>query len=130
MQYVSQDPEVPVEQVRQMARQVWDAGFPVIDDAVAAVYDWKKFEEKKANVIKALRNMKPGITEFIIHCTRPSEVFQYISDSGETRLSDLQLVTDPEVKKLLEDQHIILTTWRELKQRRDQAGAAAASPQP
>jgi len=35
------------------------------------------------------------------------------------RLAELEAMTDPEVKKVVEEEKIILTTWRELKQRRD-----------
>ena len=55
----------------------------------------------------------------IMHCTATTEVFQYISDSGPVRKGDLLAMTDPAFKKALEKEHIILTTWRELKERRD-----------
>ena len=38
------------------------------------------------------------------------------------RLADLKLVTDPKIKRVIEEEGIILTTWRELKERRDRAG--------
>jgi competence protein ComEA len=34
---------------------------------------------------------------------------------------------DPRVKKCIEDEGIILTTWRELKQRRDKVGASGTA---
>ena len=37
-------------------------------------------------------------------------------------LGDLQAMIDPEVRKTIEEEHIILTTWRELKERRDKVG--------
>ncbi len=112
------------QQVRQIARQVWDAGLPVVDDILANTYDWNSYDEKKTRMLDALRTMKPGITEVIVHCTRPSEMFEHISTSGETRLSDLRVLTGPEVKKVIEEEGIILTTWRELKERRDKVGTA------
>ncbi len=35
------------------------------------------------------------------------------------RLAELEAMLDPEVKQAIQEQKIILTTWRELKQRRD-----------
>ena len=119
LQFAQEDTGDLAEQVRMLAKRVWDAGLPVIDDVVSATYDWKTFEEKKAKTLEVLRTMKPGITEIIQHCTRPSEMFQHISSSGETRLSDLLVSLDPDVKQFIEEEGIVLTTWRELKQRRD-----------
>ena len=58
-----------------------------------------------------------------MHCTRPTEEFADISSSGAKRLAELETMLDPRVKQCIEDEGIILTTWRELKQRRDKAGA-------
>jgi hypothetical protein len=63
--------------------------------------------------------MKPGVTMVIMHCTQPTEVFPFISGSGETRKGDLLAMIDPALRKCIEEEGIILTTWRELKMRRD-----------
>ena len=55
----------------------------------------------------------------IMHCTQTSEIFQYISDSGPVRRGDLLAMTDPELKKYIKKEGIILTTWKEMKERRD-----------
>jgi hypothetical protein len=54
----------------------------------------------------------------IMHCTRPTEVFAQISSSGTTRLGDLKAMLDPRLRQALADERIVLTTWRELMQRR------------
>jgi hypothetical protein len=51
------------------------------------------------------------------HC-RPSETFKYISDSGPVRKGDLLAALNPAFKKALTAEGIILTNWRELKERR------------
>jgi hypothetical protein len=55
----------------------------------------------------------------ITHCTLPSETFSYISDSGPAREADLSAMLDPGFKQFIKDEGIIITTWRELKERRD-----------
>jgi len=55
----------------------------------------------------------------IMHCTETGPEFKYISDSGPTRMGDLLAMMNPAFKKALKDEGIILTTWREVKQRRD-----------
>ncbi len=54
----------------------------------------------------------------IMHCTSPTEVFPYISDSGLTRQGDLLAMLSPELKNYIQKEGIILTTWRELMERR------------
>jgi hypothetical protein len=53
-----------------------------------------------------------------MHCTATTEVFSKISDSGATRRGDLLAMTNPELKAFLEKEGIIVTTFRELSERR------------
>jgi len=54
----------------------------------------------------------------IMHCTSPSEVFPFISGSGPLRKADMLAMLDPELKSAIDREGIILTTWRELLERR------------
>ncbi len=119
MQYMGDGMGIFKYYVRGVAKRVWEAGLPVLDDLETDPANGGGYEQRKANVIERLRNMQPGITQFIVHCTRPGPVFPSITGSGGKRLDELRIVTDPDVKKVIEDEGIILTTWRELKARRD-----------
>ena len=120
MTHIARENGDVMEAAKMMSGVVWAAGLPVLDDIHTDGYGWTTYAEKKAGTLEFLRTLKPGITEFILHCTEPGDTFQFISSSGPTRKADLELMLDPEVKKVVEEQGIILTTWRELKQRRDQ----------
>ena len=104
--------------VHSIAQKLWDAGLPVIDDLVTQPTKAKDYQQRKTELIELLRDMKPGITEIIVHCTVQTEVFSYISGSGQTREAELRLMTDPDIKAFIQSEGIILTTWRELKKRR------------
>jgi chitin disaccharide deacetylase len=121
-------PEMLV-QLKQTGQVLWDAGLPVLDDLHNVSYGFHYPEAKNPDneshrkaattqYIESLRKLKPGLTMVIMHCTLPSEVFQHISSSGSIRKGDLLAMTDPELKKFLEKEKIILTTWREVKERR------------
>jgi len=123
-------PDATVVQIRQLGKLLWNAGLPVLDDLHNTSYDWKipadiaqddrKLNEyKTAKYIEALKTLRPGVTMMIMHCTDTDPSFKHISDSGPTRKGDLLAMMNPAFKKALADQGIILTTWRELKQRRD-----------
>lgn len=115
-----------------VGKQLWDSGLPVIDDLFADTYGWelpagmqptdenlRKFKTDK--YIELLKSTKPGITEIIMHCTLPSETFSSISNSGNTRKGDLLAMLDPRLKEFIQKEGFILTTWRELQQRRQKA---------
>jgi len=123
-------PDAFIAQLRILGRKLWDSGLPVLDDLHNTSYDWvipadianddKKLDEfKTAKYIEALKTIKPGLTMMIMHCTETGPDFKYISDSGPTRKGDLLAMMNPAFKKVLKDQGIILTNWREVKQRRD-----------
>jgi hypothetical protein len=120
LEYILKRSPAVADTARTMGQKAWDAGLPVIDDIHMGDYGCSKPAEKKDQIINFLRTVKPGITEFIVHCTRPTEMFQHISGSGRMRFAELETMIDPDVKKIIEEEKIILTTWRELKQRRDQ----------
>jgi hypothetical protein len=123
-------PDAFIAQLRIFGKQLWDSGLPVLDDLHNTSYDWvipadianddKKLDEyKTSKYIEALKTIKPGLTMMIMHCTQTGPDFKYISDSGPTRKGDLLAMMNPAFKKALKDQGIILTTWREVKQRRN-----------
>jgi chitin disaccharide deacetylase len=118
MHYIAKGQPMMVVPARVAGKQLWDAGLPVLDDLHTGG-GAKSPSEKKAQIIEFLRTLKPGLTQFIVHCTRPSDIFKDISGSGPMRLAELEAMCDPDVKKVVEEEKIILTTWRELKQRRD-----------
>ena len=123
-------PDASIQQMRVLGIMLWNAGLPVLDDLHNISYGWeipadiasddKKLDDYKTDkYIEALKTLKPGLTMMIMHCTDPGPYFKYISDSGPTRKGDMLAMMNPKFKKALADQGIILTSWREVKQRRD-----------
>jgi chitin disaccharide deacetylase len=97
--------------------RIWNAGLPVIDDLHTSSGDWKR-GEKVDRLIGLLGSLKPGITEILFHSARPTDEFPLITGSSESRLGDLEALTDPRVRTFIEQRGIILTTWKELMARR------------
>jgi chitin disaccharide deacetylase len=116
------------EKTDVIGKQLWNAGLPVLDDLHNVSYDWKgetgmsdkDLEALKVkNYISTIDKLKPGLTMVIMHCTWPTEIFGEISGSGQTRKGDMLAMMSPEFRKYIEDNNIVLTTWREAKKRRD-----------
>ena len=108
--------------MRPWIPKIWNAGLPVLDDLHTASYDWKA-EEKTDKFIALLKALKPGVTEILFHASIPTEDFPLITSSSQARLADARALMDPVVKKLIQQRGIILTTWKELKERRKNAAA-------
>ena len=119
-------PEVPMDIMGMVAEDTWSAGLPVLDDAHITGCDWE-FEDKLEAYSDVLRRMRPGLMQIIVHATDPTDAFAAITDSGPSRESDLRLMTDPRFSKVIEDERIVLTTWRELQERRGPGRGRRAS---
>ncbi|MCC5908676.1 MAG: polysaccharide deacetylase family protein [Balneolaceae bacterium] len=122
-------PEI-LDQATELGRQVWKAGLPVLDDLHNVSYGWRFPDMEEAsdkelqqfytqNYIETIKILEPGLTMVIMHCTDPSEKFEDISTSGQRRKGDLLAMLDPKLKDFLEKENIILTTWREVMERRE-----------
>lgn len=113
--------------VRAAGKTLWDNGLPVLDDLHNETYGMKippglsdkaMQKLKTKMIIESFQRLKPGVSMLIVHCTAPSPIFKHISGSGDVRKSDLLAMQSPELKAYLQKEGIILTTWRELMERR------------
>jgi len=69
--------------------------------------------------INAIKNLKPGITELIIHLAYDDEEMRAVTfnhpDWGAAwRQRDFDFFTSEQCRKLLEENHVKLITWREI----------------
>lgn len=117
-----------VVMARATAPAVWDAGLPVLDDLHNTSYGWRPEDPdaddatllaiKLAGYSEALRGLGPGVTMVIMHSTDTSATFPFISGSGPTRRGDMLAMLAPELRRVIEEEGLILSTWRELGERR------------
>ena len=118
--YASLENPEAVAALRPLARMIWAAGLPVLDDVHTGTYGWDA-AEKKEKLLQLLADLKPGLTEILFHASIPTEVFPLITSSSDSRHADAKVLMDPEVKEAIKKRGIILTTWRELMKRRQEA---------
>lgn len=118
-----------IRKIQEVGAMIWNAGLPVLDDLHNGSYDWKipggmprdnsHLRAWRTGLYeKTLLQLKPGVTMVIMHCTDPSPVFSQITDSGDIRKADMLVMLNPAFRKFLKDHGFILTTWRELMERR------------
>ena len=76
--------------------------------------EWREFYGN------AIRNLKPGLSEMIVHLGHDDSELQAVTidhpDFGSAwRQRDYEFVTSSEFKKMLEENHIVLVKWRDLQ---------------
>ncbi|MFP6617094.1 MAG: polysaccharide deacetylase family protein, partial [Candidatus Hydrogenedentota bacterium] len=106
--FVGRNPSRRTEEFLAFGKQIWDGGLPVLDDLHSSSYDWK-MEDKVDKYVDVIRNLKPGVTMVIMHCTQTFENFDKISSSGTLRRGDLKAMLDPEIMRVIEEEGVVLT---------------------
>lgn len=124
--------------VRMASRETLDRfGQGRIRDAFAAkgilfpdyfVYDELKDEAKNVKEfwLNIVKNLKPGITELYIHAALLTDELKVITGTWATRSKEYEVFThDPDMKKLVADEKIILIGYRPLRdlQRKERPGS-------
>jgi chitin disaccharide deacetylase len=86
----------------------------VIANPSVKTANWKSF------YLDAIKNLKPGVTEIIVHLGHNDAELQAVTvdhpDYGAAwRQRDYDVVASPEFKQALEDNHVIFIKWKDLK---------------
>jgi len=86
----------------------------VVADPRIPAADWPNFYSN------AIRSLKPGLTEIIVHLGHDDAELQAVmvdhpAYGAAWRERDFNIVTSPEFRKALDDNHVILIKWKDLK---------------
>ena len=79
-----------------------------------------RVDQWKAFYLKSIANLKPGLSEIIVHLGHDNSELQAVTVNHEGwgsawRQRDYEVMTSPEFKKALADNQVILVTWREVQ---------------
>jgi len=118
---------------KDIGTMLWQNGLPVLDDLHNSSYDWQMPDiDHKTDAeiqkwytdhyIESIGRLSPGLTMVIMHCTNPSSTFKYICNESQKRKGDMMAMLDPRLKAFLTKNGYILTTWREVMERRKKVG--------
>ena len=92
----------------------------VIVDAIVIAGENVRSDQTKAFYLDAIKNLKPGITEMIVHLGHDDAELQAVMVDHEAygaawRQRDFDVVNSPEFKQALHDNHIVLVKWKDLQ---------------
>jgi hypothetical protein len=114
---------LPVRMAQQSTMERF--GFPGIRREMAEkgivftdyfIYDeLENYKDIKSFWMNIITNLKPGVTELFMHASVESEELKAITNSWKVRIQEAAVFTsDPDVKKLIGDEKIILIGYRPL----------------
>jgi chitin disaccharide deacetylase len=92
----------------------------IIPDSVVMANPAVHANEWRDFYLNAVKNLKPGLTEIIVHLGHDDAELQAVMvdhpDYGAAwRQRDYEAITSPEFKKAIEENHVILVKWKDLK---------------
>ncbi len=89
-------------------------GFAILDYLDTGSYD-VPVEKRVAYYKNVIRNLKPGVTEIIIHCGLPTDEMKAITTSWDRRTEDMRIFSDPAMREFIQAQGVTLIGWRKLR---------------
>ncbi len=92
----------------------------VLLDALFTVSPEIPRDQWKAFYLKTIANLKPGLTEIIVHLGHDDSELQAVTVGHEGwgsawRQRDYDVMNSPEFKKALRDNQVILVTWKQVQ---------------
>lgn len=85
----------------------------------------KSLEERRESLAALVRDLKPGVTELIVHLAGDDEEIRHVTGNWARRFHEYRLLTDPATRELLERHRVRRVGYRELS-RLWKAGAPPA----
>lgn len=101
------------ERAAEITKELDARGLPILD-SVLQFYGGNSHEQRLNTYNEALSNLKPGVTEMIIHCGYADDELRAITTSAERRDGDRRIFSSAAMGKLLAEQGVELITWKEL----------------
>ena len=92
----------------------------IVPDAVVMASRMMPPDRWKQYYLDAIRNLKPGLTEFLLHLGYDDAELRAVTigwdDYGSKwRQQDYDVLTSSEFKQALEDNDVVLVTWRDIQ---------------
>lgn len=96
-----------------LTRKLEGGGYVLLDRLNTGL-EGGSFEERKTDLLKFLKELKPGVTELIVHLAGDDPEIHNVTAAWQRRWHDFRLMTDPTVREALEKEGIKRVGYREL----------------
>lgn len=99
---------------REAYQRIQAAGLPTIDYLNPQYAPGETKEVHRKRLHDYLRTLKPGVNELIVHLGMDDPEGNAVSNTWRYRVQELEVLLEPEFKRILHEQGIRLFTYREL----------------
>lgn len=89
------------------------SGFPMLDELATGVNS-VEISARREEYKEVIRNIKPGVTQIIVHLGLDRSEMHAITGSWRARYNDFRIFTNPQMKEFIEKQGVKLIGWREM----------------
>ncbi len=103
------------EEAHDMLNKLAQQRLPVID-YLPTIPGGATYEVRKATYLLAFKHLRPGVTQFIIHCGNDDPELRAVTNRATSRDLDRRVFTDPEVKMEAERLGIRVISWKQLRE--------------
>lgn len=108
-----------VELGQKLQQRLEEKQLPVLDKLLQ-FYGGDSEQARREVYINAIRSLKPGVTQLIVHCGVDDEELRGITSSARRRDEDRRIFCDPDMAALLKAQNVEIITWKEFRRLRSQ----------
>jgi chitin disaccharide deacetylase len=84
-------------------------------DHMAQLYGEEPNRTRRDGYLETLRNLKPGVSQLIIHCGYDDAELSAITSSAPRRDEDRRVFSDPAVIQFIKDQGIQVIGWKQFR---------------
>ena len=117
-------------------------GFPISDEIVQMIREYPlpklddiqlmppgdSYEEKRNRFCELLTILPPGLTQIIMRPAIESPGLRQMGTDWQERVWDFKLLGDEHVMKVMEEQRILVTNWRDIMRRFESGTEPPAAP--
>jgi chitin disaccharide deacetylase len=103
------------ERFETSVAQLTERKLPLLD-GLLQFYGGNNLELREKTYFDALKNLKPGVTQLIIHCGYDNDELRAITDSSVRRDHDRRLFTEDKTQQWINDERLKIITWRQFRE--------------
>lgn len=93
-------------------KDLMNQGIPMLD-ALFSISN-TPVEEAEAFYQNVISNLKPGLSELILHLAKEGDEIRAITGSHRQRVEDYRIFTSPEMREFIQEQEVHLIGWKDL----------------
>jgi len=105
--------ESTAQMISQMIVVLEDMGIPLLDNLSGLSLE--NADDRLGQAKKALNDLKPGLTHFIIHPSKDTPELRRITDSWDCRVADYKTFTSDAMRAFINQEGIQVIGYRDLK---------------